>query len=255
MVLLVLLCAFEFPGYFGRSAAMVAGAAVADNHHSFFLNPALGLDERQWRVGICCSRPYGLPGLAWGRFGGSWSSGRLAAGLGLSSLVLGRYGEHDAGLVLGGTPTTDVAVGLGVHALVVSAGPEHGDFVPSFDAGVCWRSGRVRLGAAALRLNSPRWREGTELPLRFVVAGSWSPVDDLLLALDLSRERGDEDAAFGAEFLPVPQIALRLGIGVAPLRYAAGLGAEVGPLRLEYAYQFRSGLKETHVLGLRAAWH
>ena len=103
-------------------------------------------------------------------------------------------------------------------------------------------------------LNSPRWREGTELPSRVVLAGSWRPVDDLLLALDLSRQSSDEDAAFGAEFRLVPQLGLRFGVGVNPLRYAAGLGATVGPLGLEYAYEFHPQLKETHVLGLRAAW-
>jgi hypothetical protein len=87
-----------------------------------------------------------------------------------------------------------------------------------------------------------------------VLAGAWLPVDDLLLALDLGRERGDEDAAFGAEFRPVPQLGLRLGIGVVPLRYAAGLEATVGPLGLEYAYQFHQTLRESHVLGLRMAW-
>jgi len=255
VVFLLLFCAFEFPGYSGRASAMLAGAAVSDNQHSFFLNPALGVDETLSCVGITCSRPFGLPGLVWGRACGSWDLGCLTAGLGLSSVALGRYGEHDVAVVAGGEPIANTAVGMGLHALVVSSGSEYGDFVPSFDAGVCWRTGRIRVGAAGIRLNSPRWREGTEMPLRAVVAGSWRPVDDLLLALDLSRERDNEDAAFGAEFRPIPPIALRLGIGVAPLRYAAGLEAMVGPLGLEYAYQFHSKLKGTHVLGVRAAWH
>jgi hypothetical protein len=106
-----------------------------------------------------------------------------------------------------------------------------------------------------LRLNSPRWHDGTELPPRVVLAGSWQPVDELLLALDLGRERGDEDAAFGAEFRLIPQLGLRLGVAVAPLRFGAGLGAEVGPVGFEYAYQFHPVLKESHVFGLRAAWH
>jgi hypothetical protein len=234
---------------------MLAGAAVADGQHSFFLNPALCVDEGRFQAGVCYSRPYGLPGLAWGRACGVWSAGRLAAGIGFSALGLDRYGEQDAAVVVGGTPTPAVAVGLGVHALIVSAGRECGDIVPSFDAGACWWSGRVRVGAAGLRLNSPRWREGTEIAPRVVLAGAWLPVDDLLLALDLGREGGDEDAAFGAEFRPVPQLGLRLGIGVAPLRYAAGLAATVGPLGFEYAYQFHPTLKQSHVLGLRAAWH
>jgi hypothetical protein len=138
---------------------------------------------------------------------------------------------------------------------MVSAGQDYGDVVPAFDAGVCWRSGRVRVGAAGLRLNSPRWHDGTELPPRVVLAGSWQPVDEALLALDLGREGSDEDAAFGAEFRLIPELALRLGVAVVPLRFAAGLGAAVGPLGFEYAYQFHPVLKDTHVFGLRAAWH
>jgi hypothetical protein len=254
VVFLLLLSAFEFPGYSGRSSAMLAGAAVADCQHSFSLNPALSVDGGRFQAGICYSEPYGLPGLAWGRACGGWSSERLSAGFGFSTLSLERYAEQDAEVVVGGSPLPSVAVGLGIHALVLRAGPQYDDFAPSFDAGACWRSGRIRIGAAGLRLNSPRWREGTELPPRVVLAGSWWPVDDLLLALDLSRERSDEDAAFGAEFRLVPQLGLRFGVGVAPFRYAAGLGATVGPLGFEYAYEFHPQLKETHVLGLRAAW-
>jgi len=234
---------------------MLAGAAVADEQHSFFLNPALSANDGRFQAGICYSRPYGLPGLAWGRVCGGWSSGRLAAGLGLSALGLDRYGEQDAQVVVGGTPMPGLAVGLGIHALIIRARPEYGDLAPAFDAGACWRSGRIRVGAAGLRLNSPRWRDGTELPPKVVLAGSWQPVDEMLLALDLSRERGDEDAAFGAEFRLVPQLGLRLGVGTAPFRFAAGLGAVVGPLGFEYACQFHPVLEETHVLGLRVAWH
>jgi len=250
-----LLSAFEFPGYAGRSAAMLAGAAVPDGQHSLLLNPALGVDDDRLQVGICYSRPYGLPGLAWSRAAGGWSSGRLAAAIGLSGLGLDRYREQDAQIVFGGTPAAGVAVGLGIHALIVSAGQGYGDVVPAFDAGACWRSGRVRVGAAGLRLNSPRWHDGTELPPRVVLAGAWQPVDDALLALDLGREGADEYAAFGAEFRLVPQLALRLGVGAVPLRFAAGLGAAVGPLGFDYAYQFHPVLKDTHVFGLRAAWH
>ena len=153
MVLLLLLSAFEFPGYAGRSSAMVAGAAVPDGQHSFFLNPALSVDDGRFQACICYSRPYGLPGLAWNRAAGSWSSGRLAVGVGLSALGLDRYREQDAQIVVGGTPADGVAVGLGIHALIVRAGQDYGDIAPAFDAGVCWRSGRVQVGAAGLRLN------------------------------------------------------------------------------------------------------
>ena len=234
---------------------MLAGAAVADGQHSFFLNPALNVDDGRFQAGICYSRPYGLPGLAWGRASAGWSSGRLAAGAGLSMLSLDRYHEYDAQTVIGGMPARNVTVGLGLHALVVEAGQDRGDFVPAVDAGACWHSGRLRVGAAGLRLNAPRWHDGTELPFRVVLAGAWQPVDEVLLVLDLSRERSDEDAAFGAEFRLIPQLGLRFGVGTAPLRFAAGLGAVVGPLGFEYAYQFHPVLKESHVFGLRAAWH
>ncbi|MBN2466501.1 hypothetical protein JXD38_12850, partial [candidate division WOR-3 bacterium] len=186
---------------------------------------------------------------------GGWSSERIGCGAGFSTLQLGRYAEQDAQVIVGGTPVCSVAVGLGIHALIISDAPSYSDVVPAFDAGVTWQSGHVRVGAAGLRLNSPRWRDGTEVPLRVVLGGSWYPVDEVLLALDVSRERDEEDVAFGAEFRPVPQLGLRLGVGVAPLRYAAGLVAAVGPVGFEYAYQFHPTLKESHVLGLRAAWH
>lgn len=234
---------------------MLAGAAVADGQHSLFLNPALGVNDGRLRAGFCYSQPYGLTGLSWSRASAGWSSGRLAFGVGFSGLGLDHYREQDAQVVVGGTPAVGVAVGLGIHALIVSAGQGYGDVVPAFDAGVCWRSGRVRVGAAGLRLNSPRWHDGTELPPRVVLAGSWQPADEVLLALDLGREASDEDAAFGAEFRLVPDLAIRLGVGVVPLRFAAGLGAAVGPLGFEYAYQFHPVLKDTHIFGLRAAWH
>ena len=255
VVLLLLLSAFEFPGYTGRSSAMLAGAAAPDWQHSFFLNPALCFNADRVQVGAVYSRPYGLPGLEWGRACAGWSAGRLAAGAGFSMLNLDRYHEYDAQTVVGGMPSRNVSVGVGMHALVVEAGQDHDDFAPAVDAGVCWHSGRLRVGAAGLRLNAPRWRDGTELPLRVVLGGSWQPVDEVLLALDLSREQSDEDAAFGAEFRLIPQLGLRFGVGTAPLRFAAGLAAAAGPVGFDYAYQFHPVLKESHVFGLRAAWH
>lgn len=234
---------------------MLAGAAVPDWQHSLSLNPALSIEADRIQAGVVYSRPYGLPGLEWGRACAGWSSQRLAAGVGLCVLSLDRYREQDAQVVVGGMPARNVAVGLGIHALIVEAGPSYGDFAPAFDAGACWRSGRIRVGAAGLRLNAPRWHDGTELPPRIVLAGSWQPVDEVLLALDLSRERSDEDAAFGAEFRLIPQLGLRFGVGTAPLRFAAGLAAKVGPVGFDYAYQFHPVLKESHVFGLRAAWH
>jgi hypothetical protein len=254
-VVLLLLSAFEYPGLAGHSSAMLAGAAVPDGQHSFFLNPALIVGERRLQGAACYSSPYRLSGLSWGRLSGGWSSERVAAGVGLAALQLGRYGEEDAQFVVGGTPARSLAVGLGVHALIVSDVPNYQDIVPAFDAGVCWRSGRVRIGAAGLCLNFPQWHDGSEAPVRMVLGGSWFPVDEVLLAMDVSRERGEEAAAFGVEFRPIPEVGLRLGAGIVPLRYAVGFDAMVGPVGLEYAYQFHPTLKESHVLGLRAAWH
>ena len=254
MVLFLILSAFEFSGQNGHASGMFAGAAVPDAMHSFFLNPALAVHDGRLQAGASYSRPYGLPGLDWGRAGGVWSSARFAAGVGLSILGLDHYSEQDVQVVVGATPMPGVAVGLGIHALVITAVQDYGDLAPAFDAGVCWRSSRVRVGAAGLRLNAPRLADGVDLPTRVILAGSWQPVDEVLLALDLGREGSDEDAAFGAEFRLAPQLGVRMGVGVVPLRLAGGIGATVGPVGVEYAYQFHPTLKETHVLGLRAAW-
>jgi len=255
VLLYLVLCAFEYAGCTGRAAAMLAGTAFLDQPHSALLNPALSVGPDRVSAGVAYTRPYGLPGLAWSRVLVGWSSARVGAALGLSSLALGSYREHDACVTLGVSPRPGVSLGLGLHALRLETSRVGDDLAPAFDAGACWRLGRVSIAAAGLRLNSPRWRDGAELPVRLVLAGSWYPVDELALALDLDREGSDEDAAFGAEFRLVPQLGLRIGVRAAPLRFGAGLGAALGPLEFDYAYQFHPVLKDSHIFGLRVAWH
>ncbi len=255
VALLWILSAFEFSGLAGPSSAMLAGTAVPDWIHSFTFNPALALNPCRVRAAVEYTRPYGLAGLNWGRACAGWSSERLAAGTGLSVLSLDRYSEYDAQAVLSAMPVRDVSVGLAVHALVIDAGRSGQDFAPAVDCGACWALGRFRVAGSGLRLNAPRWHDGIDQPAKLVLAGSWRPVDEVLVALDLSREGPDEDAAFGCDLSLVPQLGLRFGVGASPLRFGAGLGANVGPIGFEYAYQFHPALKESHVFGLRAAWH
>jgi hypothetical protein len=253
-VLLAALAAFEYPALSGSPAAMLAGAAVPRWQHSLTLNPALDVGPDRFSAGASFARPYGLPGLNWGRVGAAGGSNGLRLHGGLSILSLQPYYEGDAVLGLCWTLLGAVSAGANVHALAVRAGPDREDIVPAVDLGVCWSAGRFRAGAAGQRLNSPRWGDGTELPPGFTLASSWEPVDGLLLALDASRSGVDEDLAFGLEFAPIPVLGLCFGVGTTPLRFAAGLSIETGFVRFDYAYQFHPALKETHVLGLETSW-
>jgi hypothetical protein len=254
VILSIVLLAFEAPAAFGPSAAMLAGCAVPCVQNGLATNPALlaGPGAGELRVGY--SRPYGIDGLNHGCLGGVWRRGTLALAGGWSSLSYAAYAESDVQVSVGYRPSPVISTGVSVHALVLTPGSSHADAVPALDAGVRVDLGAVTVGLAAQRVNSPCWHDETELPARAVLGFSWRPVDALLLALDLSKEPDMEAAAVGAELRMARQLVLRLGVGTAPLRLTGGPTFQLGPLGVEYAYQFHQSLGDTHTLGLSLLW-
>jgi hypothetical protein len=89
---------------------------------------------------------------------------------------------------------------------------------------------------------------------RFLAGLEYSPVDELVLAADVTYCSGRASAGLGCEFLLIPQLALRAGVGTDPLRFGGGFGVRVGPVGLDYAYGFHPQLEESHRLGVTAAW-
>mgnify|MGYP003681881136 CR=1 FL=1 len=251
----MLATAFEFLVPTGNAGGMIAGGAVADWQNLFLQNPALIMEAERFQAGLAYSRPYGLDCVDWGRICAVVRKERWGSGVGFGSLSFGNYRESDLQLNFGVEPIKQVKAGLGMHLMAVDIGRYGVDVVPAFDLGFAWQAGVFRLGAAGFRTNLPRFRNGDELPGRFVLAGAMRPVETLVLALDLSREGGKESAAFGMDFRLVPPLELRIGVGYEPLLYAAGFGIRVGVFKIDYAYRFHPQLKETHIFGMQAAWH
>jgi hypothetical protein len=254
-VLITIIAAFEFGSSGGPAGAMLAGGAVADWRHGPCLNPALVDTGPGLAASASGCRPYGLEGLSWARTALHARRERLGVTVAAASLGLGRYRESDLQLVLSGEPARAVWFGVGAHALVLNPDGVDADATLALDAGGSLALGRLRLGAAALNLNGPRWRDGSEQPTRLSFSAAWLPVEQLLLAADVERTSAGEVVLAGMEFRLAPPVALRLGVGTAPLRYAGGLAVAVGPVGLDYAWQFHPQLKTTHLLGLLMTWY
>ena len=255
LAVLALLGAFEFVCPGGPASAMLAGGAVPDWRHGLTLNPALAGPDHVVGGAAMHARPYGLDGLSWGRAGVNWQGRSLSVSAATASLALGSYGENDVQVCLAGSPVRQTRIGIGAHALIERMGRAGSDVVPAVDVGGSYSVGTLMLGAAALGLNAPRWRDGTDLAAKVVVSGAWRPVPTLLLALDITRQEAAERAAFGVEFRIIPQAGLRFGVATEPLQYAGGVGLEIGPVMVDYAWRFHPQLKGTHIIGLTGAWH
>jgi len=246
----LLAAAFEFSAGSPESWAMLAGSAASDWQAFSCMNPAAVCAAGRFGAGAAYCQPFRLEGVNWARASAGASRGRWAAGLAAASLFSSGYHENDWQVAFGGRPLSSLSVGIGVHLLTVASMA-----APAFDAGVVWETGNLRVGASGMRVNVPRFANGDELPLRLTLGASARPVPPLLLCLDLSREGRTETAALGAEFNLVPPLDLRAGASYEPLTYGLGFGVHVGFATLDYAYRFHPQLKETHLIGVSAAWN
>lgn len=202
--------------------------------------------------GYC--RPHGLAGVDRLRAIAGLGRERWSVAAGVASLGFDRYRETDAWAAgsyqLSGWP----ALGLGAHWLFVDQGGREVTGAPALDVGLLWEAGRFRLAAAGLALNRPNLGAAGTLRPRFVAGAEFCPVDEFRLGLDGRYQSGTASAALGCEFLLVPQLAIRAGVGTDPLRYGAGVGLRVGPVGLDYAYGFHPQLDATHSVELAVAW-
>jgi len=121
----------------------------------------------------------------------------------------------------------------------------------------------LSLGAIARNIGVARYGTGSErMPIEAGVGGSYTfgsvnAVLDVIVPLD-----NGPSLHVGAEYLPVPQLAVRLGYQTGPQDLGtlgalsgltAGLGVGVGPLSLDYALTPYGKLGMAHRIGLAAA--
>lgn len=255
--LILLLCsAFEFTVADPAAAGLAASAASGSWRSAFTSNAALLFSEPGRAAAAAFVRPYGLSGLYAGRIEAMVRPGELPMALGccLAVTSFDKYQEHDLVAAAAYEVRPGLAAGLSVHGMGQVWAGEVIDLLAAVDAGAAVQLGAFRLGITGRRLNVPRLHDGSELPLLLQIGGSWQPVNDLLLALDVRREGAEESAALGIELSLVPQLKLRAGLATMPLRYSGGIGVDVGALGLGYAWQFHPQLKETHLVGAEVRW-
>ncbi|MEO0077406.1 MAG: hypothetical protein ABIK86_00195 [candidate division WOR-3 bacterium] len=256
-VLVALLsAAFEFVCPDPATAGIGVSAASGSWRSALEGNPALLSCELSRAAAATVARPYDISGLYSGRLDVMVRPPEtpLALGCGLATNCLDRYQEHDLAFVASWGILPNVTVGAGCHGLGQVWAGEVLDLLVAVDVGTAVQLGTLRIGLSGRRINVPRLHDGSELPPLIRVGGSWQPVSDVTLAVDLLREGAEESAALGVELRLVPQLRLKAGLTTLPMCYSGGIGVDVGPVRVDYAWQFHPQLKSTHVAGAEVRW-
>ncbi|MEO0069217.1 MAG: hypothetical protein ABIK18_00265 [candidate division WOR-3 bacterium] len=243
---------------------MAAGLAVDDWRHWFEVNPAVCIS--QWRFGADAvyTRPYGLTGLNCGKLGVNLRQRNVALGVGIHIVGIEGAEELKTKIGLGLEPVSSVKVGIGIGALIQDMRYYGVDWAPVFDIGVLYQKDKLSFGLSGKQLNSPRLKNGDEVPYHLGVGVAWEPISSLLLTLDLYREGRDEGGAAGVEIRFFPELAIRAGVGTMPFHWCAGVGIRLGCFHLDnhqaqfgldYSYQLHPELGDTHIFSINWGWN
>ncbi|MGQ9707588.1 MAG: hypothetical protein ACUVUR_01770 [bacterium] len=228
---------------------------MTDWQNSLTHNPALAINEHRLAGGFVYAQPFGLQGLTCARAAVNYRLKMLHITSGLQVLGLKNEREFDLGTVLGTRLLTGLTVGIGIHGLVRDQKGYGGDFASALDFGILWLAGRLRLGIAGQRLNSPRFRAGDELNSVIRAGLSWEPVSALHLAIDAEKDSNIERLLGGAELRLFPELCLRCGVETFPFSLRAGMSVRVDWLSLDYGYHYHPQLGDTHILGINLIWN
>lgn len=228
-------------------------------------NPSTWADAAR-AVGVEASQAYGLSEL---RIAGASASAPLRFGtLAASGRVYGTDGYSETRLAIGLgrnvalSRTRRLAVGILVGYDAVSLGDYgssgsvavavgvQGDVTPRVRAGAVLRNALGLLDDAETDLLRPLGA------VPAVSAGlALRPSDRALLALDVEQDLdGELSVRAGLEAKVVEALALRAGVGTAPVRYSAGVGFVAGPLRADVAAEVHEALGLTPAVSLQVGF-
>lgn len=251
MVVILLLAAFEYAGWAAPVAEGLAGVSP-QSWRLARLSPAQASAAPRLAGAAGYALPYGLAGINCGRvsFGGRVGAVGLAGGV--QALHLAGYSESDFHVAVA-TATRGLAVGTGLHVLLLVDPKTGAALAPAFDVGARWTGRQCAAGIDVLRLNSPLLG-GEEIPARLALSGCWRPVPQFAATAEVGREQGDEDFAAACEIRPLGPVGVRAGIGLSPLRYAAGVGLAASRYGVDYCLELNPALGATHSIEVTARW-
>lgn len=240
----------------GRTGVAVSASAWSMD------NPAGWARLAERRVALEASQAYGLSAMRLGAL-----SAAVPTSIGVAALSARTYG-FDAyretriaagfarSMPLSPARTLDVGLALGYDGLAIAEYGSTGTVLLS--AGVQGEvAPRLWGGLAARHLLGIGWDEETDLrrPLSAVpsvAAGlAYAPSETALLTVDAVQDLDAQlSVRAGVEVRPVEVLALRAGVGTAPVRASAGIGVIVGPLQADVAVERHESLGLTPAVSL-----
>lgn len=253
-----------------RGAALAEAMAAVPDPEAASANPAalaarghhtIGLTHGSWIQGVdhdCLSlvRPWG--GAVVGVAAQLAQADGLEQRTGPSVEPLGTFGvyEGSADLTAALGWRGGIRMGAGARLVRQAVGTETANGL-GIDLGVlCPLRAGLAVGAALRNLGAMNdlGQKAAPLPRSARLGVAYTGVPRLLASAELQRTRGSGATGhLGAEYAAHPRLALRAGYQTGDSRgLSAGLGVQVGPWSLDYAYlPFDHGLGEAHRLGLQ----
>ncbi len=244
----------------GRAGVALGGEAWGHT------NPAAWAGLAEMRAGVQASRAFGLSELQLASLAAAASTPVGTVGLGARTYGFDEHRETritfglGRGLRLGASRRLDVGVAVGYEALatdrfgsvgdVLLAAGVQGELVPGLRLGLAGRN----LLALGRDMESDLRRSAATVP-GLTVGLAFAPSDRATLVLD-----ADQDLDFGlsvragAEVYPVDALALRVGVSTEPVRFTAGAGVRVGPLRADVAVERHESLGLTPAVGVEVGF-
>jgi hypothetical protein len=250
LILLSLLSFFNYQEIGGSASASQIRSVGISPYIATATNPAILSQLGKNNIGIVYACPYNISEIQYTRLAGNYKN----FGLNISRLGQSGYGEYILCLSAGFNLTQDLSYGLIVKGLYLDL-DEYGQTVlPALNFGVSYHLDKLELGAVLENINHPQNSIIDDLPWSIIAGALFKPVQDFTCGLEIHKTNLDQNIALGAEFKPLPNLCLRLGVKTNPVIASTGLGFVYKNFTLDYAVKFHTRLKDTSVISFGYCW-
>lgn len=251
--MLLLLCSiFSLLNYQeigGSASAQMISSVDNSIYNATAANPAILSQLDKNNLGIVYSCPYNVKLIQYTRLAGNYKN----FGVNISRLGQVGYQEYIFSLAAGFNITQELSYGLVIKGLYLDLSEYGQTFLPALNFGIVYHLDKIQFGAVLANINRPKTIDD-DIPWLIIMGALFKPVTDFTLGLEIQKSNQDENIAMGAEFKPIPNLAIRLGTKTNPLIISTGLGFIFKNFTLDYALKFHTRLKDTSVFSLGYCW-